>query len=48
MKKKYAKASIYIDEELLKKCDELKAKHSRSRNWIISKAIEEYVSKNNG
>lgn len=37
------KTSFYIDKKLLDKIDELKAKDDRSRNWIVTKALEEYL-----
>lgn len=38
--------TLRIDEATLEALDRLAEKTDRSRNWLVSKAIEEYISLN--
>lgn len=37
------KFSIAVDEEKVKELDLIAEKEERKRNWLINKAIEEYI-----
>jgi predicted transcriptional regulator len=39
------KFSIAVDEDKVKDLDEISEKEDRKRNWLINKAIEEYIQK---
>jgi len=38
--------TVRLDEETLNELDTLAAKTERSRNWLVSRAIESYLSLN--